>query len=368
MKKNLLLLAAFFTLIHGTMNIYAMQPNRPDYSWLYSKPAVVVGSIVGTIGCYFGVQQVRKYIARKEREQKKALTESINLALRIGALAPHATVAGRTNFHQAAQEGNATYVNAAITAGVPIDYVDNNGNTALTLAASAGKAHLIAPLLAARAHVNLQSNTGITALYGASCNGHTNIVQQLLQVGANVNLPTNAGDTALIAASEKGHTLVVELLCKSRADINSANNGKITALMYAAQGGHTSVVEKLIDYKADIHAKNNHGQSAINFALKHSHTASTLVKLGAQLSDLGRYGHDLEQFFNKNTSDLERSARLKTANSDDLEDTGEFIDSASDETLSIKTMSQTQLHIPDGIIQRADEAKEEYDKKLHPDL
>lgn len=106
----------------------------------------------------------------------------------------------RTVLHEAATDGDADAVAAALASGAPIDAVDYRGLTALALSAinsNAVAAHL---LLEAGANTEIADRYGNTPLWAAVFNarGDATIVRLLREAGADPDHVNEAGRTPRI--------------------------------------------------------------------------------------------------------------------------------------------------------------------------
>ena len=191
----------------------------------------------------------------------------------------------RADLFEAAKQGDAGAVRAALAAGVPADVRDREGRTPLHLAAQAGHTDVIQILLDAGAEVDAEDRDfGSRPLYLAAVGAHVSVAKLLLERGALVDAtnhtrdPVSAGShhsnyTALDQASEAGHPDLVALLLDHGADVNGRANG-ISPLLLAVAPGHVEVARMLLDHGADVSAKDWAGASLLHLTGK-----PVLVKL-----------------------------------------------------------------------------------------
>lgn len=154
---------------------------------------------------------------------------------------PAASLAAEA-LRQAALQGNAEQVIAALTAGTPVDAAGEDQRTPLML---------------------------------ASFNGHVEIMNRLMEAGADVRRADAFGRTALHYASTGTSVDAVRVLLAGGADVNRTDGGeKWTPLMYAAAEGHIDIVEALLKADADPASKDVDGETALDFARNAGHLAA----------------------------------------------------------------------------------------------
>jgi serine/threonine protein kinase len=117
---------------------------------------------------------------------------------------------------EAAANGEASKVEAALRGGADVNASDKNGETALMKAAAAGHAAVVKALLdrPSRASVHDKDRGGETALMKAAVNGNLGIVKELLSHGARVDEKDLHGETAQAKARARGHADVAEVLAR----------------------------------------------------------------------------------------------------------------------------------------------------------
>ena len=147
---------------------------------------------------------------------------------------PPPTAEAVAAFSEAAFNGDAQQVAAALKTGMPVDQVETNGNSALML---------------------------------ASFNGHTNVLHLLLDAKADINLRDSKGRTALMFAASGPFPDAVHLLIEKGAEINAIDTvDHFTALMFAAGEGLSPVVDILLEHGADPKMKDKDSDTAASFA------------------------------------------------------------------------------------------------------
>ena len=147
---------------------------------------------------------------------------------------PPPTAEAVAAFAEAAFNGEAQQVAAALKDGMPVDQKEENGNTPLML---------------------------------ASFEGHVETMKILLNAGADVNLCDSKGRTALMFAASGPYPSAVKLLLEKGADIHATDQDEhFTALMFAAAEGLSPVVDILLAAGADPKMKDVDGDTAAKFA------------------------------------------------------------------------------------------------------
>lgn len=113
--------------------------------------------------------------------------------------------------HRAAQAGDVTSLNAALSAAAAVNAPDAQGWTALMHAANKGHALLIEPLLSAGAQPDARAPDGATALFIAALHGYSETVAALLRAGADAAIPGPKGRTPLDMARSLNHSRILAL-------------------------------------------------------------------------------------------------------------------------------------------------------------
>jgi len=120
------------------------------------------------------------------------------------------------NLWDAASDGNAAAVEAALRDGANVNALDTrssrNGRYALNWAAINDHADVIRLLLANGAAIDAQNLTGFTALHHAAESGSALAAQALLTAGANTSIRTANGETAAEVARRNGNSAVAALI------------------------------------------------------------------------------------------------------------------------------------------------------------
>ena len=113
--------------------------------------------------------------------------------------------------HRAAQAGDVTSLNAALSAAAAVNAPDAQGWTALMHAANQGHALLIEPLLSAGAQPDARAPDGATALFIAALHGYSEIVAALLRAGADASIAGPKDRTPLEMARNLNHSRILAL-------------------------------------------------------------------------------------------------------------------------------------------------------------
>uniref|UniRef100_A0A1X7T6G7 Uncharacterized protein n=1 Tax=Amphimedon queenslandica TaxID=400682 RepID=A0A1X7T6G7_AMPQE len=127
--------------------------------------------------------------------------------------------------YEAAERGDATGVQSALSQGANVNYEnpEEGGATSLHVAARGGYHDVVQILLSAGAKIRLRDTRGDTALIEAARGGNCDVVELLLKKGADPSHLNYHGNTALIAAAERGHYDTVQLLLKNGANQSTRN-------------------------------------------------------------------------------------------------------------------------------------------------
>jgi len=126
---------------------------------------------------------------------------------------PQETVDFAHRMFDAAREGNAELLLAAIDAGLPPNLTNEKGNTLLMLAAYAGHAELVRGLLERGADPNRPNDRGQAPIAGAVFKREDEVVRVLMEAGAD----PRAGDPNAIASAQMfGRTDLLGVLGANR--------------------------------------------------------------------------------------------------------------------------------------------------------
>lgn len=184
-----------------------------------------------------------------------------------------------------------------IDRGIDLNIQDNRGFTVLMMAAQERDKELVELLLEANADPTIKAPDGSDAysiaqasrrlltaaiiLEGCVIRGMTtddaDLILKSINEGAYVNIRSSGGWNPLIYASAKGNTDLVRELIKLGADSNHLDNDGWSPLHFAAAGGHTEILHLLIDAGADVHAVNLDGKSAADLATEGGHTDAAAI-------------------------------------------------------------------------------------------
>ncbi|KAJ6530336.1 ankyrin repeat-containing domain protein, partial [Mycena sp. CBHHK59/15] len=134
------------------------------------------------------------------------------------ATLPSDTIAFAHRMFDAARDGNAELLIAAVDAGLPVNIMNDKGNSLLMLAAYAGHADLTKKLLDRGGDPNLLNDLGQSMIAGAVFKAHDDVVLALAEKGADPRLGT---PNAIQAAHMFGRTQLMEVLGVKEGDIGS---------------------------------------------------------------------------------------------------------------------------------------------------
>ncbi len=158
---------------------------------------------------------------------------------------PPPTAEAVETFVEAALDGKAPVISAALKNGMPVDQKNKFGNSALMAASFNGHVNTMKTLITAGADVNLRVNNGVTPLM-AACGPFPAAVQLLLDNGANVNATDhNENFTALMYAATEGLSPIVDILLKAGADPSMKDVDGDTAASFARNRGFTALADHL---------------------------------------------------------------------------------------------------------------------------
>ncbi|MGH9346699.1 MAG: ankyrin repeat domain-containing protein [Vicinamibacterales bacterium] len=182
-----------------------------------------------------------------------AMRDDIELArvlLQSGARVDAVTkIGGYTPLLVAARNGNASLVQALVTAGADPNSTTTNGTTPLMLAAASGDVDAVTRLLERGANLNAkESAKGQTALMFAAASNRDAVIRVLAARGADLTAATTVVDLATLNAPRAP-------LNAGRQDANRrlvATHGGLTALLFAARQGHVEAVRALLDAGAGV--------------------------------------------------------------------------------------------------------------------
>lgn len=115
----------------------------------------------------------------------------------------------RTDWEQAARDGDASSLAEQLAAGAEVDALDRYGQSALMLAARAGALAAVRVLIEAGAKLDVTAKFGLSATMLAAVNDHEAIARLLLAAGADLSLtgtgaPGFHGKTAADLARDRG--------------------------------------------------------------------------------------------------------------------------------------------------------------------
>jgi ankyrin repeat protein len=148
----------------------------------------------------------------------------------------------------AAQQGNSSQLEHALSHGVFINAKNRYDMTALHYAASNNLSEIVGRLITCGANVQAQNVIRATPLHYAAYKGHAKVVILLLNSKAPINARDYKGNTPLHCAAHNGHVEVVEQLILYGASIRKCNELFFSPLHYAVFNNKLTIVEKLLIY------------------------------------------------------------------------------------------------------------------------
>ncbi|MBA0766395.1 hypothetical protein Gotri_015443 [Gossypium trilobum] len=154
------------------------------------------------------------------------------------------------NLLNAADIGNAAFLDELLKARLDPDIGDSKGRTPLHIAATKGHEDCVLVLLKHACNVHLQDMNGNTALWNAISSKHHSIFRVLYNCAA-VSNPFTAGDLLCLAAQRNDQTVMKELL-KHGLPIDAKNRHGLTALQIAMKEKHEDMVNLLVMNGADV--------------------------------------------------------------------------------------------------------------------
>jgi ankyrin repeat protein len=188
--------------------------------------------------------------------RRQLLSSSILLAGFCGTIPAVHAGAPTDSLVEAAKDGNAAGVKAALALHADVNSAEPDGSTALEWAVRNDDIESVSLLLKAGADPKLANRYGVTPLSLACTNGDAVVIAKLLDAGADPNTTSSEGETALMTASRTGDLASVKVLLAHGADVNAREKWRgQTALMWAAAEGHAAVVDALIKAGADMHVR-----------------------------------------------------------------------------------------------------------------
>lgn len=156
----------------------------------------------------------------------------------------------------AAEEGSAPAVIAALADGADVNERSADGTTAIMFAAYYGDFDLVEALIESGANVSLQNQFGTSAITEAAIIGHTEILRALLAAGADPNFENPDGETPIMAVARTGNIEAAKVLLDAGADINAREDwGGQSAIMWAAARSNADMVRLLAANGADLDAR-----------------------------------------------------------------------------------------------------------------
>lgn len=269
-------------LVPAMQHLFASEPvllagrSAPVQVWDLCSPASVSEAV-----------EWQRSVAAANARGAESLTPSD--AATFLAAAVNCSSAGRaTPLHAAAEEGDASRVQALLRLGAVVDARDRSGATPLFLACEAGRDRSVEALLGANAAINVRNAADETPLYISALKGHERCVELLIQhcQAAGISwqsqrLYGHDGWTPLMAAAVGGRTSIVLQLLQAAGQeapvlVQQATRGGQNCLHLAARKACPSLLRSLVDaggtapllaadadgrLPADIAKRNNNGSA-----------------------------------------------------------------------------------------------------------
>ena len=229
---------------------------------------IVVLCLIGLGGVlYYSINQVESEIPESQ-VPSQVRQGSVPYGGSAGMMSGGVIEAGM--LHQAAENGDAAVITAAIKSGAGVDAMLSSGSkgglTPLMCAALAGKPESINALFAAGAKVSARGKDGKTALIYAAGWANPATVQAVLDGRPNIDERTDDRWTALMMAASRGEAASMKTLIDAGADVNAKNKWGQTALMAAARAGDAEKVSLLLAAGASVQESDIDGMTALSHA------------------------------------------------------------------------------------------------------
>ncbi|KAH9058044.1 ankyrin [Lactarius vividus] len=135
--------------------------------------------------------------------------------IRTASELPQETVDFAHRMFDAARDGNAELLLAAVDAGLPPNLANQKGNTLLMLAAYAGHAALVRGLVERGADPNRLNDRGQAPIAGAVFKREDEVVRVLMEVGAD---PRAGEPNAIASARMFGRTDLLAVMGEQEGD------------------------------------------------------------------------------------------------------------------------------------------------------
>ncbi len=179
---------------------------------------------------------------------------------------------GADALFDAAREGTADDVKAAIAAGADANAREEHGSTPLHAAAGINpNPAVVAALLAGGADAAARDLSGRTPLHKAIWNDEPAVIEALIDAGANPNARDKGGDTPLHLAAWGARPVAVKTLLAAGADPDTRSRDGHTPLHYEVTSTLTetaeanlSVIEALLAADADVNARDERGRTPLH--------------------------------------------------------------------------------------------------------
>lgn len=166
---------------------------------------------------------------------------------------------------QAAAQGNATEVKAALAQGARVNAADAWGNSALLLAAGKGQLETVRLLLSSGARIE-GMDASLTPLASAALHGQAQIVQLLLRKGAKVDATGRDETNALQRAVQQNQLGAARELLLGGASTKTLDSNGSDVLHNAVRDGREAMVALLLAFAADPNSLDADGLSPLYWA------------------------------------------------------------------------------------------------------
>lgn len=173
---------------------------------------------------------------------------------------------------QAANAGNITLLNLALSSGTNLAAIGDDGSTALHCAAREGHTDILKRLLELGASPDLRNRQGRTSLHEAILGQNVEAITLLLGASANTKARDRRGKSVVEYALESPSTVLTELLVDRFGEEYVDDKGYCVFLIAAKVGNIRMVRRRLETLRINVNATSIMGYSALHLAAKYGHT------------------------------------------------------------------------------------------------